>query len=271
MQNNQGFYTIELSLENNLFEQLSQSIHFENITKGRVGNHLVKVEQDKIPLVRTTTTYTIPSHYFLPLHHQIVEKINDIIAENDSNALPKLDFNNALIEIYDKEYATMKYHSDQSLDLKKDSYIGLFTCYEKPEELTAQTLRKLKIKDKITLEEFDIPLKHHSVVLFSLHTNTKFSHKIILEQVPKQKPLTSSNKWLGITFRTSDTYIQFKDGKPYFENGEPLVVANEDQKRDFFRIRGEENRSLDFTYPRLPYTLSIGDTIEPKGALLQQN
>ena len=67
MQNNQGFYTIELSLENNLFKELSQSIHFENITKGRIGNHLVKVEHEKIPLLHIQFRLIIFCHYIIKL------------------------------------------------------------------------------------------------------------------------------------------------------------------------------------------------------------
>jgi hypothetical protein len=175
--------------------------------------------------------------------------------------LPVLDFNNALIEVYDCNYATMKYHSDQDLDLENESYIGLFTCYENPSELTEKNIRKLKIKDKVTNEEFDISLTHNSIVLFSVLTNKKFLHKIILESIPSIKKLESDNRWLGITFRKSKTFIQFKNNQPHFSNGDLLVLANEDQKKEFYKLRGEENFNMNFVYPKLSYTLSIGDTL----------
>jgi hypothetical protein len=59
--NNSGFYKITLPFENNLFDELSHSFHFEDVAKGRIGNHLVNVSAEGIPIVRTTTMYTIPA------------------------------------------------------------------------------------------------------------------------------------------------------------------------------------------------------------------
>ncbi|MDX6183035.1 hypothetical protein SGQ44_12000 [Flavobacterium sp. Fl-77] len=261
---NSGFYTITLPLEKNLFDELSNSVSFEDVAKGRIGNHLVAISQKGIPIVRTTTLYTIPAHNFSALHHKIVESVNQTIQSDQTHQLPLLDFNNALIEVYDCHYATMKYHSDQCMDLESDSYIGLFTCYENPDKLTEKNVRKLKLKDKTTNQEFDITLTHNSMVLFSLSANTKYLHKIILESMPSIKKSESDNKWLGITFRKSKTFINFNDGVPRFATGEVLEVANDDQKAAFFKLRAEENTVTDFVYPRLSYTLSIGDTLTPK-------
>ena len=253
------FIKIELEFEQNLFNELSNQIDFENVGKGRLGNHLVKISDKGIPIVRTTTQYNIPAHNFSSTHNLIAESINDKL-EN----LSPFNFNNALIEIYDSSYKKMKYHSDQCLDLATNSYIGLYSCYEDPNELTEQSIRKLKIKDKLSNEEFEISLTHNSVILFSLPTNSKFFHKIILEQIPKQRPLDSENKWLGITFRKSKNFIKFKDNLPYFTNGTLLKLANDVQKKEYYILRGEENRNMDFNYPEIDYTLSKADTIIPK-------
>ncbi len=256
--NKSEFIKITLPFEQNLFGELSTQINFENVGKGRLGNHLVKVDEEGVPIVRTTTQYNIPAHGFSLLHNAITDRIIDKL----ENSL-LVNFNNALIEIYDSSYTKMKYHSDQCLDLAPNSFIGLFSCYETPNELTEQSIRKLKIKDKVTNEEFEISLTHNSFVLFSLSTNSKFFHKIVLEQVPKQKPSKSENKWLGITYRESKTFINFKNNLPYFNNGNLLELANDEQKTTYYRLRGEENRSLDFIYPEINYTLSKADTIIP--------
>ncbi len=257
--NQNEFIKVSLPFDHNLFHELSNNINFENVGKGRLGNHLVKISDDGIPIVRTTTQYNIPAHDFSTIHKVIVDNINKKL-EN----LPPINFNNALIEIYDTSYTKMKYHSDQSLDLATNSYIGLFSCYENPSELTEQSIRKLKIKNKITDEEFEILLTHNSFILFSLSANSRFFHKIVLDQVPKQKPLNDENKWLGITFRESKTFIQFKNKLPYFVNSELLELANDEQKKIYYRLRGEENRSVNFIYPKIGYTLSKADTIIPK-------
>lgn len=120
------------------------------------------------------------------------------------------------------------------------------------------------VKDKVTHKEFEILLTHNSVILFSLETNTKFQHKIIMEPVPNLKSLSPDNRWLGMTFRKSKTFIQFKDNLPHFSNGELLELANEEQKAEFYKLRGQENSILNFAYPKLTYTLSEGDTLLPK-------
>ncbi len=137
------FYKIILSLEKNLFDELHHSVHFEDINKGRVGNHLVNILDNEpnngVPIVRTTTQYNIPAHYFSTIHHLVVACINSTIKEENSTnneiaSLREMSFNNALIEIYDKNYFEMNYHSDQCLDLDKNSYIALFSCYERPND-----------------------------------------------------------------------------------------------------------------------------------------
>ena len=75
-----------------------------------------------IPIVRTTTNYNVPAHNFLPVHHNIIEKLNCT-----SGRLFKL--NNAMIERYNYKYVTMKDHSDQDMDLDPESYICVFSCY----------------------------------------------------------------------------------------------------------------------------------------------
>jgi hypothetical protein len=111
-----------LNFDINLFNQLSESVIFEEIIDGRKGAILVDKKDELIPLVRSTTVYNRPAQIFSKIHYDILEKI-----KNETN----LDFNNALIELYDSRYCTMGYHSDQALDLADDSYICLFSCLKK--------------------------------------------------------------------------------------------------------------------------------------------
>jgi hypothetical protein len=102
-------------------------------------------------------------------------------------------------------------------------------------------------------------------MLFSVETNTKYQHKIVLEPVPNAKPLVADNKWLGITFRTSKTYIRFHDNEPRFSNGTLLELAGKEQETEFYKLRGQENRELNFVYPELTYTVNVADRMMPKG------
>lgn len=255
------FYIIKLPTEQNLFNDFLHSAYFESTGKGRLGNHLVNIQDQNIPIVRTTTRFHTQAIAFSQIHHHLVAEINDTLSTNQIE-IPIQNFNNALIEVYDTSYSKMSFHSDQALDLDNNSFIALFTCYERPDELEESYMRKLVIKDKTTEEESEIILHHHSVVLFSVETNKKFQHKIILN-IPPNGKMINDNKWLGITFRTSKTYIEFRDGIPYFSTGELFTLANTDQESEFFKLRGKENRELDFVYPNLQYTISNADLLLP--------
>lgn len=258
-----GFYKIHLPFESNLFKELSHSVEFEKITNGRIANQLVDIKNNLIPIIRTTSKYSIPAQNFADVHHLITNTINQTLEKID---FPIQHFNNALIEIYDLQYSKMNYHSDHSLDLEDNSFIGVFSCYEFPDDLSDQNIRKLKIKDKTTNEEFEISLNHNSVILFSTETNMKYQHKIILEIDTKVKKPLIDNRWLGITFRTSKTYINFKNDLPFFSSGEQLTLANEEEEKLFFKLRGEENKNLEFAYPFLNFTISLADTLQPKNS-----
>jgi hypothetical protein len=257
-----GFYQCQLPLDGTLFQELANTITFEDVGKGRKGNHLVKVEETGIPLVRTTTKYNVPAHHFSALHTTIAEQITKKIQTIAATSLQS-NFNNALIEIYNSEYTKMKYHSDQCLDIASNSWIALFSCYEQPEIVSKHVLRKLKVRDKEAHKEFEFVLQNNSVVFFSVATNAKFQHKIVLEPVHGTKEAIPENRWLGITFRTSETFIRFKENIPYFLDGTPLQLATEEERRNFYITRGQENKSMDFKYPTMNYTLSESDLMPP--------
>lgn len=259
-----GFYKYTLPLEGHLFDELSKSIDFEDVARGRKGNHLVDVSDMGVPIVRTTTKYTQPAHHFSPIHHKVIECIQCTVNPDGQALRLPLSFNNALIEIYDRGYCKMNYHSDQALDLEADTCIALYSCYERPDAQSIQPLRTLKIKHKTSNEETAITLEHNSVVLFSLVTNTQYSHKIVLDQAPPLASAAPDNRWLGITFRKSRTYIQFKHNIPYFTDGSALQLAGEAQQKEFYRLRGQENQHVSFAFPNLNYTISPGDMLEPK-------
>lgn len=257
--NTKDFQLITLQLQGDTFTELYNSAQFEAVGSGRYGNHLVQENEHGIPIVRTTTQYTIPAGYFKSIHQHIIKCINDNVTSEQET----IHFNNALIEVYDSRYCKMGYHSDQALDLDPHSYIALFSCYENPNALTELQLRKLKIKDKLSNKEFEIKLSHHSVVLFSVQTNAKFQHKIVLDGRTHNNS-TNNSRWLGITFRCSKTFINFHNQVPFFKTGEQLLQANEEQTQEFYKLRRQENNETTFIYPPIHHTLSIADTLMPK-------
>ena len=253
------FTKIILDYKRNLFFELCQITEFEDVTKGRKGAILIKVKNDDlIPIVRTTTKYSKPAQKFKPIHFDIMANIR-----SKSN-LEEIGFNNALIEIYDNQYCTMGFHSDQALDLADNSYIAIYSCYEKPDtnQTSKENFRKLVVKNKKTNELSEIIMEPNSVIIFSTESNKQHLHKIILEDNNKNN---NNNRWFGITFRLSKTFIHHINGIPIFhETNNILKIASDEETKDFYKLRSEENKSSKFEYPEITYTISNSDVLSIK-------
>eukprot|EP00930_Biecheleria_cincta_P001071 TRINITY_DN102236_c0_g1_i1.p1 TRINITY_DN102236_c0_g1~~TRINITY_DN102236_c0_g1_i1.p1 ORF type:complete len:728 (-),score=116.47 TRINITY_DN102236_c0_g1_i1:192-2375(-) len=249
------FRQLAVPVEENLFQELLASVMWEDVGKGRQGTVLVNPDEARgIPIVRTTTKYSSPAHCFQSVHKHLAQRIQE-------SALIPVAFNNALIENYTDAYATMGFHSDQAQDLEEGSSIAVFSCYRNPDVATPP--RKLVIESKEPgVNTVEIPLTHNSVIVFSLEANRRFRHKIVMDRIAG----APENQWLGVTFRTSTTFVQFREGQACFEDGTPLTMADEDQRRDFFKLRSCENKEIGFTYPRLTYTISKSDCMLPSSA-----
>jgi nitrogen regulatory protein PII-like uncharacterized protein len=235
-----------LDEKTNMFNDLSNSVNFEHITKGRQGAVLSKCQNNTVPIVRTTTIYKNPTQQFTNFHDKLMEQIKNI------SKIDKLYFNNALIEIYNNDYRNMSLHSDQALDLEEDSYICLFTCYDNKD---TKELRKLIVKEKATQKITEIILDNNSFVIFSTSVNKSFLHKIILDSKTSTK-----DQWLGITFRLSKTFIKFENEIPHINN-DIFRLANDKEKKEFYYFKKLENEDINYKYPFINYTISVNDIL----------
>lgn len=236
------FRSCAVPFARNPFDELFASVRFEDTGQGRQGAVLVRPDDAGVPLVRTTTRYQRPAQTFRPVHLRLAEQLGR--------------FDNALVECYASAYATMGSHSDQALDLAHGSTIAVFSCYRDP----AQPPRKLLVESKeVAGRTFEVPLTHLTAVVFSLDTNRRHRHRIVLDAPGRRL----DNRWLGFTFRTSATRVRWRDGRAELADGTPLTLADDDQRSEFYRLRGRENRELDFAYPRITYTLSESDLSPP--------
>ncbi|UBU18399.1 hypothetical protein [Nonomuraea gerenzanensis] len=57
--------------------------------------------------------------------------------------------------------------------------------------------------------------------------------------------------------------MRFRDGQAFLPDGAPLTSADDEQRREFYRLRRRENQETDFTYPMLTYTVSESDLMPP--------
>ncbi len=245
------FRTYTVSTRSELFAELSASARLEQLGKGRRGAVLVASDGSRAPIVRTTTAYALPAQIFDNVHTTLARQIA-------ASASLAVAFNNALLEVYTRAYPTMGAHSDQALDLDETGEIALFSCYEQP---GAAPSRILMVESKASGgPSFVVPLLHGRVVVFSAAANRKFRHRIVLD------PATAApdNTWLGLTLRTSKTWVHIEEGQARLADGTPLTLASDDERHEFLRLRRRENQEPDFVYPRLTYTLSPSDLWPPE-------
>lgn len=228
------------------FDELMASVRFDDVTSGRRGAVLVKVDTSGIPIVRTTTPYGVAAQPFRPIHERLAQEIREYASITHP-------FNNALIEHYTSAYSKMKRHSDQALDLAEGSSIAVYSCYRDPQKPS----RRLLVRSKESGAAFEVPLEHGCVVTFSLDTNRLFSHAITL------RANAPDNDWLGITFRTSKTLVRLVEGHATLPSGARLTLATEEERRELFKMRRRENDEVAFEYPPISYTLSESDLLPP--------
>jgi hypothetical protein len=182
-------------------------------------------------------------------------------------------FNNVMAEIYDGQYRTMGYHSDQALDLDPDSFIGIFSLYD--QRASEADWRVLQVKHKQTGETTDIVLEPYSFILFSVAANQDHVHRIVL------RTPNSRAQWLGLTVRQSKTFISFPlvlgpcgpvgpKGPVFHGTATPLLLATPGQQRDFCtRKRAENNGAApvsvapSVTATETNYTMSASDLLPP--------
>ena len=69
------FTKFNLHYQKNIFDDLSKSISFEDITIGRKGANMMDYKHNLIPIVRTTTIYHHSIQKFLPIHYTLIENI----------------------------------------------------------------------------------------------------------------------------------------------------------------------------------------------------
>lgn len=237
-----GLEPYYIKLQNDyLFNDLS-NIKFEEITNGRKAVNLVEKINNSFSVVRTTSKYENKSILFKQIHYNI---INDI----KQNVNFDINFNNALMELYNVNYKTMRFHSDCGLDLKDSSFICIYSNYS-----NKNYNRTLKIKHKIKGFNVSIELEHNSCVIFSTdYFNKYYKHKIMYNN-------KSQDDWLGITFRLSKSFITFRNSKTFLNNKELIKM---DTGCDFYKYKSSENKSPSFNYPEINYSTSPGDFINP--------
>jgi len=310
------YQTLKLD-DSNLFGTLEKSVRLETTGRGRQAALLTRVQspldpmmwmidsltltlddsdqkknQVVAPIVRSTLKLKQSAHAFSAVHHQLISEI-----QTQCKTKKKIDFNHAMMEIYDSRYRTMGFHSDQALDLDSSSYIALFSCYSDP---ATKNLRELVIVNKhrpvfwflfcifliswiwrmvdpkrafaplllVLMMKFvqawnDFVLPTTKTILLEHHSVVLFSTQENATHLHKiiLSELDNDNdqsRWLGLTFRFSKTWIRYPNPKN-------LTLATQEQAKIFYACKHLENTTRGLLeYPsQMNYTVSPGDLLPP--------
>jgi hypothetical protein len=259
---------LDLSLEESklgmgmgMFDYIYSHTNWEFITKGRYCANIVNTsigsESDNvsIPIVRTTTKYTKP----VQLLTQEYSRIIDIIMDQTNNMIQQsngsIKWTNGMIELYDDNYRTMGFHTDQMQDISPGTYICIISLYPsnaKP--------RQFYIKNKQSNLVRIFPMDNYSVIIMDTNENKQHVHKIISNQ--------SSGYWIGITLRYSQTWITWKDQECYLlsANQTKLIkfsIGTESDQTLYYKMKKNENSMIEWEWPYLTWTISPSDLIKP--------
>jgi len=230
-----------------LVTSLVQSITLERLASNRQAANLVlPTSSGHLPIVRTTTSYTHAVQLFPLTFLTLRTSITDAILAQTGQ---RVHFNNAMIELYDPSYTKMGFHTDQAQDLAEDSYICIFSCYEGDGLGVGESPRILVVKNKQTETLTEIPMRHHECIVFSTATNAAHVHKIVGGGCRR--------RWLGVTFRTSKTFVERREDELFFVgSGKMLRRATEEDAKEMRKCKGEENKEEDFVWPDMDFTIS---------------
>jgi hypothetical protein len=232
------------------FKELKENSPLELVTSGRWGGNVVKAkDKGAVPLFRTTSCYQNKNQLFSPVHFDLLSSLDVPGAK---------DFNTGLVEVYNNSYRSMKFHTDQSLDLAKGTVICVCTFYSTGFQCEN---RKLTIKNKTTGQVQTIPLLHNSAVWFDEETNRHHVHQITLHDTETKENI----ECLLVTLRTSKTKLDFHSGVPVFlQTGKELTLATKEEQNQMYQWKGLENKQTSFEYPDdVSFTLNSGDLLSP--------
>jgi hypothetical protein len=272
------------------FKDLTEGLAFEHLGRGRTAAVVFRRHaSDAVPTVRTTAIYDAPAQQFTPTVTALADQICMFASSVIDASVP---FNNGMLEIYDKQYRTMGFHSDMALDLTPRSTIAIYSVYDS-ESPDPRKMRQLVVKHKERGDEETLVLAPGTVTVFSVANNRRFLHKIVAGSIRAEE---DDVRWLGVTLRTTCTFVKFHDGVPrmlmlipedgdgespspaigtvgdgaaragsFLVDGSTLLLAPKGgpHAKEMYRWRTQENAESAFVYPRVGYTLSPSDLMCP--------
>lgn len=160
---------------------------------------------------------------------------------NNNINIQQKQFNHVFIKYYKSCADGIGKHSDKTLDLDKNSFIGNYSI---------GSTRKMKFTSKTTKEIVEITLKSNSILFIGMETNKKWFHEVKPDGRPiKEKTtdeLSYNTQRMSLTFRTACTFMDNTSNK-LFGQGAP-TTDNMDDRIELIKAFSNENKLADFDW-----------------------
>jgi len=298
--NNDNDIDIDIDIFNNLkngyiYEDIVKGRKGTTIVK--IRSNPTKSNNILIPIVRTTTKYKKPVQSFNSQVDKIICEIkkelnmemnfNNALLEIYTNEYKTMGFHSDQAQDLEDDSYIALFSCYNNPDTKYKRVLCIqkklradITCPKNKDDNKEDNKDDKNIKNiEDNIESMNIELDNNSVVIFSTKTNKEYIHKIELKI--KDNCQKDDTEWLGLTMRLSKTFIEFKRSKPttdvlvdqkkrsdklipYFYNTDnelKLIDNNDSKNKEYYKMRGEENKTIDFSYPFLDFTLSPSDIL----------
>ena len=235
------------------FEQIIDECNWKKMKiNGGILSREINVQA--IQNVNLMPVYRNPSDEYIEPHEPtpIIKKMFEWL--NDNLNLDENKFNHVFIKYYKSCADGIGKHSDKTLDLGLNSYIG---------NLSLGSKRKIKFTSKISKEIIEIPLKSNSILFIGMKTNKKWFHEVKPDLRPEKfkskDELAYETRRMSLTFRTVCTFMDINTRK-LSGQGAPtnndididididnIELLNQDKKK-LIEAFSNENKLVDFDW-----------------------
>jgi nicotinamidase-related amidase/alkylated DNA repair dioxygenase AlkB len=231
------------------FEQIIEECNWKTM-KINGGTLAREIDVQSIKNDNLMPVYRNPSDEYIEPHEPtpIIKKMFDWL--NNNLNLYENKFNHVFIKYYKSCVDGIGKHSDKTLDLGLNSYIG---------NLSLGSKRKMKFTSKISKEVIEIPLKTNSILFIGMKTNKKWFHEVKpdlrQEKFKSADELAYETRRVSLTFRTVCTFMNL-DTKKISGQGAPtnndiniddIELLNQDKKK-LIEAFSKENKLADFDW-----------------------
>lgn len=215
--------------------QLARLVDVQVLIDDQQNNHL-------IPVYRNPSDKYIEPNKPTPIINKMFNWLNTQID------LDGIKFNHVFLKYYKSCADGIGKHSDKTLDLDRNSYIG---------NLSLGSTRNMTFRSKLDNSVVQIELKSNSILFIGMKTNKRWLHEVKPDlrpdKIKKPDELAYQTQRMSLTFRTACTYYNTFTNKLEGQGAPKILIVPDDKKIDLdkqnlIKAFGQENKQANFDW-----------------------